>query len=192
MGVQEDGRRALYYLIPVAILLVGSAVCFGIAFWLFNVIDHGMIRADFPKMRVVELSKTGTYYVYHEFKTVYDGYTVDNDPDLLTGRQIVFSEKSIHQEIPISRTSMTANYQNGDTEGNLIGKLVINSPGSYEIKIEPDITGKTIVLAFGLNREIRVLQLVFSIVIANLIVLLISGYVFYRIYKKLRLKTNAV
>lgn len=82
-------------------------------------------RTRVPGTLSVELTETGGYSIYHEYRDAYDGYGFVDEPDVtVTGPS--------GDPITLDRYDSTVTYTSGSYEGEGLHTFQVDEPGTYE------------------------------------------------------------
>jgi hypothetical protein len=121
------------YLIALLILLLG---CGGSGYLLYDGITsltEELTRVVVPSESSIALDKAGTWTVFHESPSILDGRTFNAPfPD---GATVTLVGEG-GDEVPMSAPVGNFNYDFAGRSGVAIGRLEVDQPGTYELRVE--------------------------------------------------------
>jgi len=122
-----------YYLLAGAVFGAGLAGSVLLLFWGISSLIGGLTQMVVPGQHELNLSKTGKYMVFHEYRSVVGNTSYSMAPGGLSGLQCTLSSKATGEQIPLSRSrsTMKARYSMGSRSGVLLLNFRVLSPGTY-------------------------------------------------------------
>ena len=100
-----------------------------------------------PGETTMELDATGTYGVFYERDTVFQGQSFSG-PEALPGLNVILVSQDTGEQISVRRPfGESFTYDFGDRSGELAGKFEVESPGTYTVTTTGE--GPEVVIAIG-------------------------------------------
>ena len=100
-----------------------------------------------PGETTMELDTTGTYGVFYERDTVFEGQSFSG-PDALPALDVVLVDQTTGEEVTVRRPfGETFTYDFGDRSSALVGKFEIERPGTYAVTATGE--GPEVIIAVG-------------------------------------------
>jgi hypothetical protein len=111
-------------------------------------LGEGLVRAEVPGQTEITLDEAGSWTVFHESPSVFEGQTY-NAP-LPDGTSVSLIEKS-GDEIPMTPSVGSLTYDLAGRSGVAIGRFSVDQPGEYTLSVESpaDPSSDPTVLALG-------------------------------------------
>ena len=137
-----------YYALAVLIFVTG--VCLFVLILFQFLPEFVVVRVVVPGQSDIELSKAGTYTIFHEYRSLVDGKFY-NTTRGLSGLRCRVTSSAMGTAIPLSEPSMTSSYAFGSRAGVSVLKFSIEQPGIYKLSAEypPGQAGPEGVLTVG-------------------------------------------
>ncbi len=153
MTVQRQSPGRWLYLLSLIIFFVGVviAIILGVlSVRHFTNLTHSFVRVIAPGTTTVQLTKTGTYTIFYEYKSQVDGQnfsTGETPPNLLVSIKSVETGSAVD----IHSSSSSSSYSIGSRSGVAVLNFNIDNPGAYEVttRYSGGSTGQEVVLAIG-------------------------------------------
>ncbi|HET9405585.1 MAG TPA: hypothetical protein VFO57_13490 [Burkholderiales bacterium] len=125
-----------WYWLAGAVALAGVVAMAALIAWFVLTLDKG---AQFlaPGRHAVRLDRPGTYLVWNDYRTVFQGRSYDESEKLPSGVRISVLDRAGGRSLEVS-ASLGATSSIGDTHSVSVSQFVIERPGSYEIAVEGD------------------------------------------------------
>lgn len=123
-----------WYVFAGAIALAATVAAGGIGVWLFLEYDAAVPFLA-PGRHTVELKKPGSYLVWNDYRTVFQGRSYDESKHLPTGARISVTDRTSGRELPVGSQS-GATSTSGSTESVAVAQFSITQPGAYEIVVQ--------------------------------------------------------
>jgi len=169
----KSGKKARgCSLIIVSILIFSFGIGFFIFFLMQKIKDltEDMVRIPMPESVRVTLEKQGTYTVFYEYKSIYDGkkiYSMTSSSNL----ELEIKEKETGKDIQLRRPTTNKRYSFQNRAGYGIYDFNIQKPGEY-IFSGKLVSGKDerVILAIGHGFTEKIMK----IVISGLVVMFIT------------------
>ena len=100
-----------------------------------------------PGETTMELDATGTYGVFYERDTVFQGQSFSG-PDALPGLDVILVSQDTGEQISVRRPfGESFTYDFGDRSGELAGKFEVERPGTYTVTATG--AGPEVIIAIG-------------------------------------------
>ena len=131
MEQQKLRPGRFWYGIAAVIFLFGAVSGVWMVFRAVAGIPDQLVRIMIPGSARIELDKSGTFTIYHEYRSYIDGQLYETEGSLNGLTCTVCSESG--DVIPVFPNTMSENYSLGSREGEAIFKFTIQNPGSYQI-----------------------------------------------------------
>ena len=121
--------------------IVAGIVCIFIGLFLYfiNVLVTMVLLAD-PKRQVlapgdaeVYFAEAGTYTIFHEYRSVFDGERYVGSP-AAEGLRVRMTEKATGEEAALKPVAPTAKYASRGGKGESLYEAAIGAPGSYRVE----------------------------------------------------------
>jgi uncharacterized membrane protein len=123
-----------WYGLAGAIALATTVAAGGIGVWLFLEYETA-VQFLAPGRHTVELKKPGSYLVWNDYRTVFQGRSYDEAKHLPTGARISVIDKTSGRELPVGSQS-GATSTTGNTESVAVAQFSIAQPGPYDIVVQ--------------------------------------------------------
>lgn len=146
--MSNTGPSRWFYGLAVLIALAGSAVFIVFLFGTLGGLTKGLQQVIVPGSHEMTFYKTGTYFVYYEYKSVVDG-KVYSTGETLSGLQCSVKHMASGARTRIEPASASSDYTMGGRAGKAILQFAIDEPGTYEFSAWYEDGGQDIVLAVG-------------------------------------------
>jgi len=124
------------YAIAGAIAVSTVAAVAGVAAWLFFEAT-GAEQFLAPGRHAIQLAKPGSYLVWNDHRTVFQGSSYDVSKHLPQGARISVIDKTDGKELAVGSYS-GATSTAGGTESVAVAQFSVQRPGPYELAIEGD------------------------------------------------------
>lgn len=108
--------------------------------WYVLTLDQG-VQFIGPGRHTATFDQPGTYLVWNDYRTVFNGRSYEESEKLPPGVQVTVIEVDGGQALAIS-ASINTSSNLGDTARNSVAKFEITRPGRYEIIIEGDFPAR--------------------------------------------------
>lgn len=151
--VQNPRASRRGYVIALIVFVLGSlggaALVAVFAYGLFGLGDD-LERMIAPGSEQFELSDTGTYTIYYEYRSRIDGTDYDTDQST-PGLDISITRIADNTDVPVSPSLMSTSYSLTNHAGRSIRTFQVDEPGSYEITVDyrEGEAGSDVILAVG-------------------------------------------
>jgi len=100
-----------------------------------------------PGVTTMELDATGTYGVFYERDTVFEGQSFSG-PEALPALDVVLVDQTTGEEVTVRRPfGETFTYDFGDRSGALVGKFEVERPGTFTVTATGE--GPEVIIAVG-------------------------------------------
>jgi hypothetical protein len=164
MSEKKVKPSAWFYVLAGLVLVGGMA---GFVFFLIGGLSDlsgGLTQVVVPGSQELTFSKSGTYTVFHEHKSIVGNKMYSMTPGGLAGLQCRMVSKTDGQEVSLSPTRMNSTYSMGSRSGVGVFDFTIDSPGEYlfSAKYPADEEGPQAVLAVGHGFVEQLLKTVFG------------------------------
>lgn len=159
--MNDTGPSRWFYGLAVLIALAGSAVFVVFLFGTLGGLARGLQRITVPGSHEIRLDKAGTYFVYHENRSVRDG-TVPSAAETLSGLQCAVRHKASGEKVRLGPASANSEYALGGRAGKAILQFSIDEPGIYEFAAWYEDGGGDIVLAVGQDFTMKIFASIFG------------------------------
>ncbi len=130
MEHQKTGPGRYWYAVAVLIFLFGI----GSGIWMIvqavTGIPDNLVRVMVPGSTKLDLKETGTYTIYHEYRTYLDGQLYETQGSI-SGLACTVLGESGSENVSVIPSNMNETYSIGTREGEAIYKFSIQDPGSY-------------------------------------------------------------
>jgi hypothetical protein len=125
---RPPGRR--WYFLAILIFIAGWA---GMAMFLASRLSGSaerMMRVLVPGQTEIRLNEPGTYTIFHEFQSTFEGrvYNVDN----ISGLEITVRPSAGGAALPL-KGGTTTNYSVGSRSGRSLFQFEVTTPGAYRV-----------------------------------------------------------
>lgn len=167
------------YLLAVFVVLLGVAGAAGILVTSFESWDEGVERVMVPGENRFELAEPGSYTIYHEYRSEWEGAVFSN-PEGVSGLTCVLRSPSgdpVEMERPIG----TQTYSLGAHSGQAILTFEAEEAGTYTMEARyPEIAGSKprAILAIGNGIVGKILFAVFGAVGIGLATFVVATIIF--------------
>ena len=150
MENQEDAKRKGIILIILSVMIGFLGVAGFIASLFFGLKDLNkqLLRFRIPGSAELTLNEPGTYTIFHEYKSDFEGKIYNTDSNI-SGLTIKVVEKDNGKEIPLSGPSSSTTYDFSNHSGYSIKKFKIEKPGVYVFTGEFEDESPDTILAVG-------------------------------------------
>lgn len=138
-----------YYALPIAVFILGMAI-FGIFLvGSLNGLGNDLPQYVVPGSHKIELTETGTYTVFYEYKSVV-GDEIYSSPPNLPGLR-VHLVSPVGDKVPLHPPSANGTYSLGGRSGFAALELEVQRPGLYQLSAgyESGVQEPRVVLAIG-------------------------------------------
>lgn len=132
MKHQSGGPGRFWYVIAALIFLLGVGSGLWIIVRTVCGIPNQLLYVMVPGSTAVELPQSGTYTIYHEYRSYLDGQLYETRGSL-NGLVCSVSSADGSETIPIVPSSINETYSLGSRAGEAIFKFTIVNPGLYQI-----------------------------------------------------------
>lgn len=188
----QTSRRG--YVIALIVFVLGSiasaALVAVFAYGLFTLGDD-LERMVAPGTQQFDLSETGTYTIFYEYESSFDGTTYITGSST-PGLDITVTRVNDGAQINVRPSSMSTSYNTMNYSGQSIRTFSVDQTGIYEISAEYSAAtrGPDVVLAVGQGVTRGILTsigaffgggLLFCFI--TLVAIAIAGFTFYRRYQ---------
>ena len=127
MSEKKVGRGG--YVLCVLIILLGVISAAGVLIYSFQTWDRGVSRVLIPGEHELELTETGSYTIFHEYRSQHNGSVFSNSEGV-PGLVCVVRDPQ-GQSLPIDTPLGTQTYSLGSYSGQAIFTFEADSPGTY-------------------------------------------------------------
>lgn len=93
------------------------------------------VALEAPGEIEVTVEEPGRYYVWNEYRTVYEGRTYSQSETLPSGIAFSLTEAESGTELPLS-TDMSMSWSGGDRKKTSVGYFGIEEPGDYVLSVQ--------------------------------------------------------
>jgi hypothetical protein len=112
-------------IVPIAILAIILPMVIG---------DAGKAQFEAPGSTQVEVTKKGRYYVWNDYRTVFDGRRYNRSESIPDGINIVIKERDTGERLNfVSDSSISST--SGSSAKNSIGYIQVKRPGMLDIHV---------------------------------------------------------
>jgi hypothetical protein len=142
---KSEAPSRIMYVWALGIIVLGTVL---FAVLLFSSLVGEDTRVMVPGSTEITFEESGTYTVYHEYRTMIDGQLYATDPSV-SGLFVALTEETSGREIDITSPSFTGSYTINGREGVSVFTFTIDEPGQYELHgwYEGNEQGPDVVLA---------------------------------------------
>jgi hypothetical protein len=139
MSEKKVGRRG--YVLSVLIIILGVVCSAGVLFYSYRTWDDGVTRVLIPGEHRLELTETGSYTIFHEYRSQLKGAVFSN-PEGVPGLVCVVRDPQ-GKSLPIDTPIGTQTYSLGSYSGQAIFTFKVDSPGTYVLEAHyPEIASE--------------------------------------------------
>jgi len=137
--MSNDSTRPgrIWYLLPVLLALAAIAII-PVAIWRAAT-DQSITAVQFkaPGGKELEIVHPGTYVLWHETDTIFEGQTYSSPSNLPGGMHFVLAELNTkaNAAVPMSQ-DLGASETIGSTVRHSVGNFMVTEPGKYRISVD--------------------------------------------------------
>lgn len=159
-----------YYALPIGVFILGMAIFVLFLLQSLNSLGDDLSQYVVPGSHKIALTETGTYTVFHEYKSVV-GNEVFSSPSGLPGLRIHLVSP-VGDEVSLHRPSASGTYSLGGRSGFAVLEFEVQQPGLYQLSAgyESGVREPRIVLALGHDFMSRL----FGTIIISIVILFVS------------------
>lgn len=122
-----------FYVLGIIIFIIGCVLSGLYAFSsLGNLLTEPPIQVVAPGVSDIELSETGKFTIFYEYRSVVGNRVFATGEDL-PGIRVSLVSKDTGLNIPLSRTTMSSTYSIGGRSGIGLFDFSIDKPGTFEL-----------------------------------------------------------
>ena len=139
-----------WYLVSVAIATVSIAAFAYFLSWRLDALPGKLMHLVVPGQTDLDLVRTGTYSIFHERQSVFDGQLLSSHD--IAGLRVSVRSASA-DDLPLAPAAASATYSIGARAGVAIFEFEVREPGTYRLTADYD-GGRALpraVLAVGLD-----------------------------------------
>jgi uncharacterized membrane protein len=137
-----------WYLFAGVIAFASSAVIASVVAWLAFGPNQGE-QFLAPGRHTVELAVPGKYLIWNDYRTVFEGRSHEDSPELPSGLRISVIEK-VSGQLLQTNPNTGSNLTIGNSERNSVAQFTTVRPGQYEIIVE----GNFLARVLSVNRDL--------------------------------------
>lgn len=150
-------KKGLKTLIAGIVIFLIGAVALPV-FFVFTLLTEGMAGQQFivPGSAEIQIEKSGRYYLWNDYQTVYEGATYNASLTVPGGLSIRFTDAG-GEPLPLSAdTAMSINI--GGSSKNSIGFIEVTEPGNITVNVSGELENRVFsVSAFSLAGFVRMI-----------------------------------
>ena len=163
MNTQKKGPSALFYVFGILVILAGVVLFVVFLIQSLAGLGDSLTQVVVPGKKEIQLSETGHYTVFHEYKSSVDGRLFVSSANI-SNLQCSLVSKQTGEQVQLTPSSTNATYSLGSRAGYSILEFDISNPGTYEFagSYAGNEEGPEVVLAIGHGFLGGLLQTVFG------------------------------
>jgi len=167
--------KGYYYLAGLIFVIGVSAVAFFMWTNLMGLTDQ-LKQVLAPGTSEVILEETGTYTIFHEYRSVYQGQAFSSRGNL-SGLRCSLVQKETGRPVSIEGISYSATYERGGRKAEGVWTFEISQPGVYIMttSYQDNATVPVHILAVGHGFLAKLLKLIFTNIALFFVTMFISG-----------------
>jgi hypothetical protein len=133
MTQAERVPGAGWYVLAGVVAVAATVAGIGIGVWLFQQYESAVPFLA-PGRHTLELKKPGSYLVWNDYRTLFQGRSYDESKHLPSGARIAVVDRASGRELPVE-PDFGASVTSGSAESVSVARFNIAQPGSYEIVV---------------------------------------------------------